>query len=76
MKNYKLPTKQLNKWIKFSQAGLQMAITIAICVFLGDWLDRKFPNLYPLFTVVLSLLGVFVAIYSVIRQVMNMSDKS
>ncbi|WP_041991884.1 AtpZ/AtpI family protein [Capnocytophaga cynodegmi] len=76
MKNYKLPTKQLNKWIKFSQMGLQMAIVIAICVFLGDWLDGKFPNLYPLFTVVLSLLGVFVAIYSVIRRVMNMSDKS
>lgn len=53
-----------------------MAITIAVCVFLGDWLDRKFPDLHPLFTVALSLLGVFAAVYSVIRQVMNMSDKS
>ncbi|MDO4228879.1 MAG: AtpZ/AtpI family protein [Capnocytophaga sp.] len=76
MKNNKLPTKQLSKWLKFSQAGLQMAVTIAICAFLGDWLDTKFPNSYSLFTVVLSLFGVLVAMYVVIRQVMNMSDKS
>ncbi|MDO5104282.1 AtpZ/AtpI family protein [Capnocytophaga sp.] len=71
----KLPTKQLNKWIKFSQAGVQMAATIAICALAGNWLDGKFPELYPLFTVVLSLFGVFAAMYTIIRQAMNMSDK-
>lgn len=75
MKN-KLPTKQLNKWIKFSQAGVQMAATIAVCALAGNWLDGKFPELHPLFTVVLSLFGVFAAMYTIIRQAMNMSDKS
>lgn len=69
------PTKRLNKWIKFTNAGLQMAIVIAICVFSGDWLDKKFPNLYPLFTVVLSLFGVFASIYSVIRQLKQINDE-
>lgn len=74
--NHKLPTKQTNKWIKFSQAGLQMAVTIVVCSLAGNWLDGKYPNLYPLFTVTLSLLGVFVAVYTIIRQAINMSDKS
>ncbi|ATA74939.1 MULTISPECIES: AtpZ/AtpI family protein [Capnocytophaga] len=73
MKN-RLPTKQLNKWIRFSQTGLQMAVTIVACCFLGVWLDEKYVSLQPLFTVLFSLLGVFVAIYSVIRQVKNFSE--
>lgn len=71
-----LPKKSINKWIKLSNAGLQMAIIITLCVFAGDWIDGKYPNLYPLFTVVLSLFGVFVALFSVIKQVKNISDKS
>ncbi|WP_041987706.1 AtpZ/AtpI family protein [Capnocytophaga canimorsus] len=53
-----------------------MAIIITLCVFAGDWIDGKYPNLYPLFTVVLSLFGVFVALFSVIKQVKNISDES
>lgn len=49
--------------------GLEMGIIITISVLAGDWLDKKFPSVSPLFTVVLSLFGVFVAIYNVIRKV-------
>lgn len=76
MKKQQLPTKQLSKWVQFSQAGLQMAVTIAVFTFLGVWLDDEFQGVAPLFTVILSLVGVFVAMYSVIRQVINMSKES
>lgn len=76
MKKQQLPTKQLSKWIQFSQAGLQMAVTIAVFTLLGVWLDDEFQGVAPLFTVILSLVGVFVAMYSVIRQVINMSKES
>ncbi|MEB3016730.1 AtpZ/AtpI family protein [Capnocytophaga ochracea] len=79
MKNHKhhLQPKNnhLNKWITFSQIGLQMAITIAICSFFGVWLDGKFPNEYSLWTVVCSLFGVFGAMYSVIKKAQQMSDE-
>lgn len=76
MKKQQLPTKQLSKWIQFSQAGLQMAVTIAVFTLGGVWLDNEYQGVAPLFTVILSLVGVFVAMYSVIRQVINMSKES
>ena len=66
---------QLNKWIYFSQAGLQMAITIGVCSFLGVWLDSKLPNDYSLCTVVCSLLGVAGAIYTIIKKAIEMSKE-
>jgi F0F1-type ATP synthase assembly protein I len=49
-----------------------MATQMAITIFLGVWggmkLDEKFPQQKPLFTLVLSLLGVVVAIYMVIKD--------
>lgn len=52
-----------------------MAVTIAVCAFFGVWLDEQYPNFSPLFSVALSLFGVLVAMYLVIRQVLNMTDE-
>lgn len=77
MKNSRMSTKNhLNKWIYFSQAGLQMAITIAVCSFFGVWLDTKLPNDYSLCTVVCSLVGVIGAMYTIIRKAQQMTDES
>lgn len=59
----------LRKWAIFSGIALQMGIVIAIGAFLGVYLDKKFPNKYSAFTIICSLTGVFLAMYSVIRQV-------
>lgn len=67
--------KQVNKWLKFSNLGIQMAACIAIGVFSGIWLDKKFPDLEPLFTVVLSLFGVFASLYLVYKQAIQMSKE-
>jgi len=50
-----------------------MGIIIAGGVFLGIWLDKKFPNEYSGFTIGISLLGVFIALYQVIRKVSQIS---
>ena len=69
------PKKKLDTWIKFSNIGLQMAVTIGAMAYLGVWLDKKYPNSYSLYTVVFSLIGVFASLYNVFRQVRNMNDK-
>ena len=58
--------KQPNLWLYFSGIGLQMAIVIASFVFLGIWLDSTFTDSSRLFTIVLSLLGIFIALAQVI----------
>ena len=57
---------------KYSGMAFQMGITIALGVWGGMKLDEKFPlGRFPVFTIVLSLLSVFGAMYFVIRDVMK-----
>ncbi len=63
-----------NKALAYVNIGFQMAIIIAAGVFGGIWLDEKFPNKYSAFTIGISLLGVFVALYQVFRGLKDLSD--
>ncbi len=67
--------KELNTWVEFTQIGIQMAVTITVFVFLGVWLDEKYPNNYHAFSIIFSLFGVFSALYFVIKKVIRMSKK-
>ena len=68
------PKNNLNKWVKISQVGLQMAVTIAICAYLGCLLETKYPTIAPWGIVGGSLFGVFAALYHVIKQVRAMMN--
>jgi hypothetical protein len=67
--------KAINKYIYFSSVVFQMAITITIAAFAGQWLDEKYPNNYSLFTVILSLSAVFGSLYLVIKRVLLMNKE-
>lgn len=69
------PDKPFNKYIYFSSIVFQMAITITIAAFVGQWLDEKYPNEYSLFTVILTLLAVLGSLYLVIKRVILMSKE-
>lgn len=57
-----------------------MATQMAVTIFLGVWggikLDEKYPQKIPIFTLVLSLLGVVVAIYMVIKDFLRKNNKT
>ncbi|MDT0649283.1 AtpZ/AtpI family protein [Autumnicola edwardsiae] len=61
------------KYLHLINIAFQMGIIIAAGVFLGIWLDGKFPNKYSGFTIGVSLLGVFVALYQVYRGISDMN---
>jgi F0F1-type ATP synthase assembly protein I len=69
------PKKQFRNYIVFSGIAVQMGVTIAVFTVIGIWLDRKFPNHNSYYTVIFSLLGVFGAMYSTIKQVINFSKE-
>ena len=71
-KENKKTKKQLSPYIRFTSIGLQMRLTI----YLGAWLDGKFPNEDQLYYKTVSLLAVFLAIFSVIRQVIKITNKN
>jgi len=64
-------SRSLNALARYSGMAFQMAATIIIFLFLGKWLDAKFPMKFPLFTTVLTILGVFIGMYFVIRDILK-----
>lgn len=65
---------QRNRYLQFVNIAFQMGIIIAAGVFIGVWLDGKYPNKYSAYTISLSLLGVFIALYQVYRSVKSMNE--
>jgi len=63
---------QLNKGIqdfgKYSGLAFQMLVIIAVMTWLGVKLDKVLGLSTPVFTIILSLLGVFAGIYTAIKD--------
>ncbi len=69
------PKKPLNKYIKFTSLALQIGLTIYLGSKLGEWLDTKFNNQNQLYYKIVTLASVFMAMVSVIFQVLKITNK-
>ena len=58
----------LSNYARYSGIGIQMVIIILITVWGGIKLDKLFLLETPVFTIILSLLGVAAAIYTAIKD--------
>lgn len=65
---------QRNKYLGFINIAFQMGLLIAAGVFAGIWLDNKFPNKFSVYTISLSLAGVFISLYLIYREVKNLNE--
>lgn len=54
---------------RYSGIAAQMMATIGLSTWAGYWLDKHFQTKTPWFTLSLMLLGLFAALYNVIRSV-------
>jgi len=62
-------TNSLSKYAYYSGLGFQMIAIIGVFTFIGYKIDERMSNEKPIFTAILSLLGVVVSLYSVIKSV-------
>ena len=53
--------------LRYAGLGIQLAVTILICVLLGQWVDRK-AGTDGVFTILGALLGFGATLYSLIRE--------
>ena len=67
--------KPLNKYVRFTGIAFQMGGTIYLGSLLGKWLDGQFPNEHELYTKIVTLLAVFVAMYAIISQVIKITNQ-
>ena len=64
----KEPKKQLNDYARYSGMSVQMIAIILIGVLGGIKLDEVLSLKFPLFTLVLSLLSVFLSMFFAIKD--------
>ena len=62
--------RQLNAYARYSSMGLQMLVIILAGVFGGYKLDQ-WLHTGPLLTILLSIISVFISIYSVTRDLLR-----
>jgi F0F1-type ATP synthase assembly protein I len=60
--------KQPNLFFKYGNLALQMGIVIGLSTWGGQKLDEHYKNTTPVFTIVLSLLGIFASLYLVLKD--------
>lgn len=58
-----------NKWLALINIPIQMGMLIFLFAYVGHWLDEKHPNPKVYYVKILVIVGVFLAMYNVYRQV-------
>ena len=63
-----------NKWVVLINIPIQMGIIIFLFAYGGTWLDEEYPNPKNRYVKIATLLGVFIALYNVVRQVKQLNE--
>lgn len=63
--------KPPNPFLKYSNMAIQMVAVIGLSAYGGQKLDQHYLTKTPVFTIILSLLGIFFALYLVLRDFIN-----
>lgn len=65
------PQKPLNAYAKYSSLGFQMAAIIGGGTYGGHKLDQYYQNSTPVFTIVLSLVSIGIAMYLIFKDLIK-----
>lgn len=60
-----------NNYLKYSGMVFQMLTIIFLGVFAGRKLDERLQSKKPIYTAIMAMLSIFIAIYFVVRDVMK-----
>ncbi len=60
--------KGLNNFARYTSISFQMLVTIGLFAFAGYKIDAYRNSKTPIFTAILSLMGVVLSLYQVVRQ--------
>ena len=76
MENNNQDKKNSTKWLSLINIPIQMGAIIYLFYRIGFWLDSNYPNDNISYYKVITLVGVFLALYNVYRQVNEMGKNS
>lgn len=67
--------KQRADYLHYSSVGIQMVLTILLFTFLGTRLDRHFELKKPIWTAILAIFGVVVAMIFMLKSFLKPPSK-
>ncbi|HDZ41877.1 MAG TPA: AtpZ/AtpI family protein [Bacteroidetes bacterium] len=67
-KNDEKPDDSLATYARYTGMAFQMIVIIGLMTFVGVKLDERSAGEKPVFTAILSLLGVFAALYTALKD--------
>lgn len=67
--------KKVNLFVRFSSAGIQMALLIIVGALGGQYLDENSDNEKPVYTIIFSLVAVAIGLYLIIKEVLNITEE-
>ncbi|HJN64321.1 MAG TPA: AtpZ/AtpI family protein [Flavobacteriales bacterium] len=70
-KKQKPKKKRLRNYARFSSLTIQMGLIIAAGAYSGKYLDSQVNNQTPAYTIIFSLLAIFVALYISLKGMSN-----
>ncbi len=62
------------KWLALINIPIQMGAIVFAFAYLGKWLDETYPHPKIYFSKLLIIIGVFLALYNVYRQVNQINE--
>ena len=65
--------KETMKWLRFSGIAIQMGVVIWLGSILGKYIDSKTERYDELWSNIITLIAVLLAMFSVIREVIKIS---
>ena len=68
--------KNPSKWLALINIPIQMGVIIFLFSYLGSWLDEKYPSPKVYYVKILVIVGVFLSLYNVMRQVNEINKSS
>ena len=67
--------KQLNSYIKYSSLTTQMAAIIVAGSYFGHYLDKINNPKSSIYTIICSLISIFLSLYYVFKKTINHNEK-
>lgn len=68
-------TREERSWLRYAGVGVQFGAAITLFTLVGVWLDRRYPSLDPLFTLIGAGVGILGGMATLIYEVLGNDRK-
>ena len=62
--------KKSSEWVKYSGLGIQMAVSVILCLYIGKWIGGKYNH-----ETIGSLIGIFFGLFALFIRIFRLINE-